>query len=165
MQLVTGTDALKSEVYDIVGNSLNDPLTTSYVSELLLSPRLSSLQEMKLGLDFAYSVGSPQSRLLQLRDTGDKCLAIGIFYLDDIERQGMYQLIDIGKASYGAAGMYAFCLDSETEGVTYSGLSEQFIRVVAEISYNMARRLGNQYPLQRLIVWTPESERIILPRN
>ena len=91
MQLAIGTDALKSEIQEIVGDSLQDPLTASYVSELLVSPPIGT-EEIRLNfIGLRYSE-FPEMKLAHSREMGDRCLAIGIFYLEDLEREGQYLL-------------------------------------------------------------------------
>src|SRR3989338_1233514 len=98
MQLALGTEALKAEVQEIVGDSLNDSLTARYVSQLLLEPLFSGMREIRFDWWIQNNAESVEKRLSHSRQLGDRCFNLGVFYLDDLERQGQYQLIDLGKA-------------------------------------------------------------------
>lgn len=165
MQLIAGSDALKAEIQGIIGNSLNDPRTVDYVSQLLLSPVLSGIQEIQLNWIGLHYSEFPEQRLEHSREMGDRCFLLGVFYLDDLERQGQYQIVDLGRSGYNVAALYANNLHREEEGETFSLLSKEFLPAVADISYNFGKRMGNSDPPQRIVVWTPLGERLVLSRT
>ncbi len=172
MQIVTGTTTLKAEVAEIAKGSFRDPLTSDYVSELLVLPPIAGMEEIRFdweGLhrpaeDMPYSE-IVKMRLEHSRSMGDKCLAVGIFYLEDLERKGQYPLLDLGKSSYRAAAMYSNNSNRYIQGHIFSDLSENFFPAVAQLSYNMMRRLGNPSPPERIIILTRYGERIVLSRS
>lgn len=165
MQLIAGSDALKEEIQGIIGNSLNDSRTAEYVSQLLLSPMLSGMQEIRLNWIGLHYSEFPEQKLDHSREMGDRCFVLGVFYLDDMERKGQYQIVDLGRAGYNVAAMYAVELHREEEVETYSLLSSEFLPAVADISYNFRKRMDNSNPPMRIVVWTPLGERLVLSRN
>ncbi len=101
-QLYVGTDALESELRQIVESSLSDSQTAKYVTHLLSSPPISEVRTYLtwnwIGLHYSEF---PEARLAHAKEMGDRCLSICTFYLDDLERNGQYQLLDLGKQDTG----------------------------------------------------------------
>ena len=164
MQLNSSAE-LVSDVNDIIGNSVKDPQTIRYVTNLLLSPPIAGMKEIRLNFQVGIDSEFFELKLMGLKDTGDKCLVTGIFYLDQIFRRdnsASYMLLDLGRTSYNIAGVYASVTGQDGDYNVFSELSERFIPVVAELSYRMRRRLGDLNPPERIVMQTPYGDRLLI---
>lgn len=170
MQLATGIGALRSEIEGIVEDSLSDQRTAIYVSNLLMWPPIFlGVEEIKLNLEGLHSPAEDvpysevlKSRMEHSRKMGDRCLTISIFYLDSLLKEYPRNFFDLGKFGYNVAAMYASYLRQDEEGQIYRNLSEHFLPSVAELSYEMGRRISRAEIPKRIVVWTPHGERLVL---
>src|SRR3989344_5027636 len=104
-------DDFKQDLQEIVEDviSSNDPLTISYICNLMLNPppALSS-GSIKLRWDVIYSTSDIDTKLEQTREIADSIFSLGVFYQSSLKQEWRNELLVLGKHTYNIAAFYAF---------------------------------------------------------